>query len=144
MFYVVARPTPQASSEKLWMKVLGTLNEYQARLFVAERAVDLGRGGISHLARLTSMSRVTITAAHSLPAGCSLPDLEVTDPNFSFAGAVDFLHPTLRRLDSREARSDALDFDTERRNERWTLAPGLSADFGFGPTRHARNVHGYG
>jgi len=43
------------------MKVLGTLNEYQARLFVAERALDLGRGGISRLARLTGMSRVTIT-----------------------------------------------------------------------------------
>ena len=43
------------------MKVLGTLNEYQARLFVAERALDLGRGGITGLARLTGMSRVTIT-----------------------------------------------------------------------------------
>ena len=43
------------------MRVLGTLNEYQARLFVAERALDLGRGGISRLARLTGMSRVTIT-----------------------------------------------------------------------------------
>jgi hypothetical protein len=26
MFYVVARPTSSASSEKLWLKVLGTLN----------------------------------------------------------------------------------------------------------------------
>ena len=43
------------------MKVLGTLNEYQARLFVAERALDLGRGGVTGLARLTGMSRVTIT-----------------------------------------------------------------------------------
>ena len=43
------------------MKVFGTLNEYQARLFVAEKALDLGRGGITHLARLTGMSRVTIT-----------------------------------------------------------------------------------
>jgi hypothetical protein len=61
MFYVVDRHTPNASSEKTWMKVLGTLNEYQTRLFVAERALDLGRGGISRLARLTGMSRVTIT-----------------------------------------------------------------------------------
>jgi hypothetical protein len=61
MFYVMDRQTPTASSEKIWMKVLGTLNEYQARLFVAERALDLGRGGISRLARLTGMSRVTIT-----------------------------------------------------------------------------------
>jgi len=61
MFYVVARPTSSASSEKLWLKVLGTLNEYQARLFVAERALELGRGGITRLSRLTGMSRVTIT-----------------------------------------------------------------------------------
>lgn len=61
MFYVVGRHTSTASSEKIWMKVLGTLNEYQARLFVAERALDLGRGGITRLARLTGMSRVTIT-----------------------------------------------------------------------------------
>jgi Rhodopirellula transposase DDE domain len=43
------------------MRVLGTLNEYQARLFVAEKALELGRGGISLLSRLTGMSRVTIT-----------------------------------------------------------------------------------
>ena len=43
------------------MRVLGTLNEYQARLFVAEKALQLGRGGISHLSQLTGMSRVTIT-----------------------------------------------------------------------------------
>jgi Rhodopirellula transposase DDE domain len=61
MFYVVARRTSPASSEKIWMRVLGTLNEYQARLFVAERALDLGRGGITRLARLTGMSRVTIS-----------------------------------------------------------------------------------
>jgi len=40
---------------------LGTLNEYQARLFVAEKAQQLGRGGISRLSQLTGMSRVTIT-----------------------------------------------------------------------------------
>lgn len=51
-------PTP---AEKRWLRVLGTLNEYQARLFVAERALQMGRGGISHLSRLTGMSRVTIT-----------------------------------------------------------------------------------
>ena len=41
--------------------MLGTLNEYQARLYVAEKALDLGRGGITHLSSLTGMSRVTIT-----------------------------------------------------------------------------------
>ena len=37
------------------------MNEYQARLLVAEKAAELGRGGISHLSELTGMSRVTIT-----------------------------------------------------------------------------------
>ena len=49
------------TSEGPWLRVLGTLNEYQARLFVAEKALELGRGGISLLSRLTGMSRVTIT-----------------------------------------------------------------------------------
>jgi hypothetical protein len=62
MFYVV--PTDgqnRVTAEKTWMRVLGTLNEYQSRLFVAEKALQLGRGGISYLSRLTGMSRVTIT-----------------------------------------------------------------------------------
>ena len=53
-----AFPSP---TESRWLRVLGTLNEYQARLFVADRAIELGRGGVSRLARLTGMSRVTIT-----------------------------------------------------------------------------------
>jgi hypothetical protein len=43
--------------------VLGTLNEYQARLFVADKALDQGRGGVSRLSELTGMSRTTITKA---------------------------------------------------------------------------------
>jgi hypothetical protein len=46
--------------ERRWLKVLGTLNERQARLYVAQKALELGRGGISRLARLTGMSRPTI------------------------------------------------------------------------------------
>jgi len=49
-----------SEAEKRWLRVLGTLNEYQARLFVAERALALGRGGVSRLAELTGMSRPTI------------------------------------------------------------------------------------
>ena len=48
-------------AERRWLRVLGTLNEYQARLFVAHRALELGRGGISQLSQLTGMSRPTIT-----------------------------------------------------------------------------------
>ncbi len=50
-----------APADKQWLRVLGTLNEYQARLFVGERALQMGRGGISNLSSLTGMSRVTIT-----------------------------------------------------------------------------------
>jgi hypothetical protein len=66
MFYVVRkherdRRTAPTPAERIWLRVLGTLNEYQARLYVAEKALQLGRGGVSHLSRLTGMSRVTIT-----------------------------------------------------------------------------------
>jgi hypothetical protein len=50
-------------NESRWLRVLGTLNEYQARLFVADKALDQGRGGISRLSELTGMSRTTITKA---------------------------------------------------------------------------------
>ena len=71
MFYVARNrkdgrskaPTP---IERIWLRVLGTLNEYQARLYVAEKALDLGRGGITHLSSLTGMSRVTITGLSDL------------------------------------------------------------------------------
>lgn len=43
--------------------MLSTLNEFQARLFVADKALDQGRGGISRLSELTGMSRTTITKA---------------------------------------------------------------------------------
>jgi len=52
--------THEEPSSKSWLKVLSTLNERQARLFVAERALTLGRGGISHMSRLTGISRPTI------------------------------------------------------------------------------------
>jgi len=47
MFYVVrnrerdrgTKPTPL---EKVWLRVLGTMNEYQARLYVAEKALQVG------------------------------------------------------------------------------------------------------
>ena len=57
------KSTRHTDRESRWLKVLGTLNEYQARLFVADKALDQGRGGISRLAELTGMSRTTITKA---------------------------------------------------------------------------------
>ena len=71
--------TPDARrTEKRWLKVLSTLNEFQARLFVADKALDLGRGGVSWLSQLTGMSRTTITKAvqelHSGKGLCVPPE----------------------------------------------------------------------
>ena len=49
-----------SQAERRWLRALGTLNEAQARWFVAEKALAMGRGGISRLAKLTGMSRLTI------------------------------------------------------------------------------------
>ena len=57
------RSNRRLPAEKRWLKVLSTLNELQARLFVADKALDQGRGGISRLSELTGMSRTTITKA---------------------------------------------------------------------------------
>lgn len=70
MFYVVRNcakrikvsPSP---AERCWLRVLSTLNEYQARLFVAGKALEMGRGGTSRLSKLTGMSRVTIASGLS-------------------------------------------------------------------------------
>jgi len=47
-------------TERHWLRVLGTLNEAQARVFVAQKALEEGRGAVSRLSRLTGMSRPTI------------------------------------------------------------------------------------
>src|SRR5580700_550486 len=54
---------PITGAERRWLKVFGTLNEFQARLFAADKALDLGRGGISRLSVLTGLSRTTIGKA---------------------------------------------------------------------------------
>ena len=52
-----------SGTERRWLKVFHTLNEFQARLFAADKALDPGRGGISRLSALTGLSRTTITKA---------------------------------------------------------------------------------
>ena len=42
------------------LKVLGAVNEAQARWYVAKEAVALGRGGLKRLHELTGMSQPTI------------------------------------------------------------------------------------
>ncbi len=36
-----------SEAERGWLRVLSTLNELQARLFVAQRALEVGRGGLT-------------------------------------------------------------------------------------------------
>jgi Rhodopirellula transposase DDE domain len=43
-----------------WCSVLPLLNETQTRVYVAQKALELGRGGISTVAELTGLSRPTI------------------------------------------------------------------------------------
>ena len=59
----MSRSKRRLSEESRWLRVLATLNEIQARLFVADKALDQGRGGISRMSELTGMSRTTITKA---------------------------------------------------------------------------------
>ncbi len=48
------------AGEALWLKVLATLNESQARWYVAQKAIEWGWGGIQRAQALTGMSRPTI------------------------------------------------------------------------------------
>lgn len=57
------RSKPRSVQERRWLRVLSTLNEFQARLFLANQALDQGRGGISRISTLTGMSRTTLTKA---------------------------------------------------------------------------------
>jgi hypothetical protein len=45
--------TRLTAEERRWVKMLSTLNEAQARWFVADKALDLGRGGVSRLSQVT-------------------------------------------------------------------------------------------
>ena len=60
------RSTRIRAEEKRWLRVLSALNEYQARLYVADRAMDQGRGGITRLSQLTGMSQTNIKAGSEL------------------------------------------------------------------------------
>jgi hypothetical protein len=57
------RSNRRSPEESRWLKMLSVLNEFQARLFIADKALDQGRGGISRMSELTGMSRTTITKA---------------------------------------------------------------------------------
>jgi hypothetical protein len=50
----------RASTDRLLLKVLGTMNEAQARWYVAREAIARGRGGITAMQKMTGMSWPTI------------------------------------------------------------------------------------
>src|SRR6516164_2622985 len=126
-------PEARTKTEKRWLKVLSTLNEFQARLFVADKALDLGRGGISWLSRLTGMSRTTITKAvqelHSGKELCVPPErgarqagggrkkLEQIDPR---------LQQDLRRIVEESTAGDPMSLLRWTRKSTRTLAQELN------------------
>ena len=64
-------------AESLFLKVLATLNEAQARWYVACEAIRLGYGGVQAMHALTGMSRPTILKGmHDLRTGQSLGSAE--------------------------------------------------------------------
>ncbi len=49
------------SSEKCWLKLFYSLSENHKRWFAAQKAVEMGYGGITYVNTLTGLSRTTIT-----------------------------------------------------------------------------------
>ena len=127
-------PEARTQTEKRWLKMLSALNEFQARLFVADKALDLGRGGISWLSQLTGMSRTTITKAvqelHSGKRLCVPPEggarqpgggrkkLEQIDPR---------LQQDLRRIVEESTAGDPMSLLRWTRKSTRTLAQELNA-----------------
>jgi hypothetical protein len=89
-----------SEAERRWLRALATLNEMQARLFVAERALALGRGGITRLSRLTGMSRPTIAKGVSELCGRGpMPRADAERIRRPGAGRrkVEVVNPAIRR-----------------------------------------------
>ena len=63
MLYAHGMPTQMTPSDTfdLWKKIYHALNESQRRWFASEKALALGRGGITRISKLTGLSRTTIT-----------------------------------------------------------------------------------
>jgi len=57
----VAGRFPDVALETRWLRVFHTLDEGQARPAAAQKALELGRGGVSRVSALTGLSRTTIT-----------------------------------------------------------------------------------
>lgn len=61
-----------------WLKLLPQLNEAQTRLYVAQKAIELGRGGIKGLHEITKMSKTTIISGmKELRSAAPLPSKRI-------------------------------------------------------------------
>jgi len=57
----MANGTANFEAFDLWLRIYNSLNESQRRWYASEKALALGRGGISRIGALTGLSRTTIT-----------------------------------------------------------------------------------
>lgn len=87
----------EGATKRLMLKVLSTLNEAQARWYVAKEALALGRGGLKMMHEITGISRPTIlkgirelrtrrkltTAMGIRQRGSGRKRIEVSNPRFS-------------------------------------------------------------
>ena len=48
------------NTDKLWLRALSECNEVQRRRLAGIRAIEIGRGGIIHICKLTNMSHHTV------------------------------------------------------------------------------------
>ena len=70
--------TMSVEKHQRWLDMIGQLNERQARWYVAEKALELGHGGINQLVEITGMNRQTIRKGiRELVAGIAV---EATEP----------------------------------------------------------------
>ena len=56
-YTAMAKRARLPEDQRHWLACPGHVNEAQARVFVAQKALEEGHGAVSRLARLTSMSR---------------------------------------------------------------------------------------
>ena len=74
------------------------------------------------------------------------PKVKEADPDFSFAAALNLLHPALGRLCFRQAAAETSDIEIDRLPENVSVVPGQVAGAGGhrGGICHDRTIHTFG
>ena len=54
---------------EFWLTLFSGLTELQKRLFCAEKALEMGHGGIVKMSKIIGLSRTTITKGIAIPYG---------------------------------------------------------------------------